>query len=270
MSEIKAVLCDIGGVLYVGDTPIEGAIEAVARIKARYPVRFLTNTTQTRGDQLAALLQKMGFAIEPHEIITALDVTERYLKEHDANAYFLLTDEAKKQFKELTCAPKNEEVPLGRKEIKYVVVGDAQENFSYQSLNTAFRYLHSGATLLAAAKNRYFKDADEELSMDAGGFVQALEYASQTEAKIIGKPSMEFYHLACEMLTCAPKNEEVPLGCKPHECIMIGDDIESDIGGAQVAGLQTALVKTGKFRAQDLEVGIQPDIIIDSIADFAL
>ena len=49
---------------------------------------------------------------------------------------------------------------------------------------------------------------------------------------------------------------------------MIGDDIESDIGGAQIAGLQTALVKTGKFRAQDLDTGIQPDIIIDSIAIF--
>lgn len=248
MSEIKAVLCDIGGVLYVGDTPIEGAIEAVAYIKMRYPVRFLTNTTQTRGEQLAVLLQKMGFDIANDEIITALDVTSRYLKEHDANAYFLLTDEAKKQFQDLTC-----------KDIKYVVVGDAQENFSYESLNTAFRHLHSGATLLGAAKNRYFKDADGELSMDAGGFVQALEYASQKEAKIIGKPSVEFYHLACEMLTC-----------KPQECIMIGDDIESDILGAQIAGLQTALVKTGKFRIQDLDTGIKPDIIIDSIADFAL
>ncbi|MBU0632183.1 TIGR01458 family HAD-type hydrolase [bacterium] len=248
MSSIKAVLCDIGGVLYVGDTPIEGAIEAVARIKARYPVRFLTNTTQTRGDQLAALIQKMGFAIEPHEIITALDVTERYLQEHESNAYFLLTDEAKKQFKDLS-----------NKDIKYVVVGDAQENFSYESLNTAFRHLHAGAELLAAAKNRYFKDNDGELSIDAGGFVQALEYASQKEAKIIGKPSIKFYHLACEILEC-----------KPEECIMIGDDIESDIGGAQVAGLQTALVKTGKFREQDLKMGIKPDIIIDSIADFTL
>lgn len=248
MSVIKAVLCDIGGVLYVGDVPIPGAIEAVARIKARYPVRFLTNTTQTRGEQLVVLLQTMGFDIEPHEIITALDVTERYLREHEANAYFLLTDEAKKQFGELEF-----------KNIDYVVVGDAQENFSYESLNTAFRYLHSGATLLAAAKNRYFKDSDNELSMDAGGFVQALEYASKQEAKIIGKPSKEFYHLACEILSC-----------KPQECIMIGDDIESDIGGAQAAGLQTALVKTGKFREHDLQIGIKADIVIDSIADFTL
>ena len=248
MSAVKAVLCDIGGVLYVGDKPIEGAIEAVKRIKQKVPVRFITNTTQTRGDQVASLLQKMGFEIEADEIITALDVTKMYLQEHRSNAYYLLTQEAKKQFKDLTF-----------ENIEYVVVGDAQENFSYESLNTAFRYLHSGATLLAAAKNRYFKDSDGELSMDAGGFVQALEYASQKEAKIIGKPSMEFYHLACEMLECQQK-----------ECIMIGDDIESDIEGAQKAGLQTALVKTGKFRPQDLNTGIRPDMLIDSIADFTL
>ncbi|WP_345978988.1 TIGR01458 family HAD-type hydrolase [Sulfurimonas sp. HSL3-2] len=248
MSEIKAVLCDIGGVLYVGDTPIEGAVEAVARIKEHFSVRFLTNTTQTRGEQLAELLQKMGFDIEPYEIITALDVTKMYLQEHRSNAYYLLTDEAKKQFTDLTF-----------ENIDYVVVGDAQENFSYGSLNTAFRHLHSGATLLAAAKNRYFKDADGELSMDAGGFVQALEYAVQKEAKIIGKPSMEFYHLACQMLAY-----------KPEECIMIGDDIESDIGGAQDAGLKTVLVKTGKFRPQDLQTGIKADMVIDSIADFTL
>lgn len=248
MSVIKAVLCDIGGVLYVGDIPIKGAVEAVARIKRQFPVRFITNTTQTRGEQLAEALQKMGFDIEGDEIITALDVTKMYLQEHQANAYYLLTDAAKENFSDLAFS-----------NIDYVVVGDAQDNFSYRSLNRAFRYLHSGATLLAAAKNRYFKDADGLLSMDAGGFVQALEYASQKEAKIIGKPSAEFYHLACQLLECSP-----------GECIMIGDDIESDIGGAQAAGLQTALVKTGKFRDQDLQTGIVADIVIDSIADFAL
>ncbi|MDD2356584.1 MAG: TIGR01458 family HAD-type hydrolase [Thiovulaceae bacterium] len=248
MSNIKAVLCDIGGVLYVGDTPIDGAIEAVARIKKHFPVRFLTNTTQTRGEQLAALLQKMGFDIEAYEIMTALDVTKMYLHEHKSNAYYILTEDAKINFHDLKYT-----------NIDYVVVGDAQENFSYNSLNTAFRYLQSGATLLAAAKNRYFKDHDGELSMDAGGFVQALEYASQKEAKIIGKPSKEFYHLACDFV-----------GYTPHECIMIGDDIESDILGAQEAGLQTALVKTGKFIQKDLEKGIVPELLIDSIKEFKI
>ena len=93
--------------------------------------------------------------------------------------------------------------------------------------------------------------------MDAGGFVQALEYASDTRAKVIGKPSEEFYRLACSAI-----------GFRPADCIMIGDDIESDVGGAKEAGLQSVLVKTGKFRAEDLNKGIQPDIVLDSIRDF--
>jgi ribonucleotide monophosphatase NagD (HAD superfamily) len=48
---------------------------------------------------------------------------------------------------------------------------------------------------------------------------------------------------------------------------MIGDDIEADVGGAQAAGLKAALVKTGKFRAADLDHAIQPEIVLDSVAD---
>lgn len=57
----KAVLCDIGGVLYEGNRPIEGAIEAVAKIKSRYLVRFLTNTTQKTGHKVHLRLKELGF-----------------------------------------------------------------------------------------------------------------------------------------------------------------------------------------------------------------
>ncbi len=244
MKQIKGVLCDIGGVLYVGDSVIDGAIEAIEWIKQRYPVRFITNTTQRSGATVVAKLQKMGFAIEANEVITALDITKRYLQNSGSGAEFLLTDSAKEFFSDLEGLEK-----------RYVVVGDAQENFNYSNLNRAFRLLLNGASLLAVAKNRYFKDSDGELSMDAGGFVAALEYAAQTSATIIGKPSQEFYHLACE-----------DMGIDPSEAIMIGDDIESDILGAQKAGIQAVLVKSGKFTSADLNKGINPDYIIESIA----
>ena len=51
---------------------------------------------------------------------------------------------------------------------------------------------------MAIAKNRYFKDDDNELNMDAGCFVSALEYARGQEAMLIGKPSEAFYCLACK------------------------------------------------------------------------
>lgn len=242
-NSIKAVLCDIGGVLYVGDTPIDGAIKAVKQLKEHYPIRFLTNTTQKTSSQVVQKLQEFGFEIEANEVITALDVTKMFLEAHKSSAYFLLTDDALSYFDELQEYPKN-----------YVVVGDAQENFNYANLNTAFRMLNSGAELVAIAKNRYFKDNDNQLSMDAGCFVKALEYASSAESLLIGKPSKAFYHLACQSM-----------GMQPSECVMIGDDIEGDIKGAQDAGLKAALVKTGKFMPKDLEQGIAPDWVVESI-----
>lgn len=247
-SGIKAVLCDIGGVLYVGDTPIDGAIEAIQKIKERYPVRFVTNTTQKTGAQVVTKLQQLGFGIEASEVITALDVTKAYLLEHESSAEFLLTEDARTYFKPLESFPK-----------RFVVVGDAQENFTYENLNAAFRTLIKGGELLAAAKNRCFKDADGELSMDAGGFVSALEYASGKTALIIGKPSRTFFHQACAALQT-----------DPQQCVMIGDDIESDVAGAQAAGLKAVLVRTGKFCPEHLRRGIKPDAVADSIAAIEL
>ena len=241
---IQAVLCDIGGVLYVGDAPIEGAVEAISKIKERYPIRFLTNTTQKTSAQVVAKLQEMGFEIDAKEVITALDVTKMYLQKEKSSAEFLLTNDAKAFFDDLCAYPK-----------KYVVVGDAQDNFSYANLNRAFRLLQEDAELLAIAKNRYFKDSDGKLSMDAGCFVSALEYASGKESLLIGKPSKAFYHLAC-----------ADMGVEPSACVMIGDDIEGDIQGAQEAGLSAILVQTGKFAPKDLELGITPQKVIASIA----
>lgn len=247
-ASVRAVLCDIGGVLYVGDAPIPGAIEAVARIKRTHPIRFLTNTTQKTAAQVVTKLQAFGFDIDATEVITALDVTKSFLKSRNSSAEYLLTDDARAFFDDLDTLPCN-----------YVVVGDAQHNFTYAYLNRAFRTLMAGGELLAAAKNRYFKDDDGLLSMDAGGFVAALEYAACKKARVIGKPSADFYRLACESM-----------GVMPAQTLMIGDDIESDVGGAQNADLLGALVKTGKFSPQALECDTVPDLILESIADISL
>ncbi|MFT7861209.1 MAG: hypothetical protein ABXS93_09830 [Sulfurimonas sp.] len=131
---IKAVLCDIGGVLYVGDAAIEGALEALERVKEKYPIRFLTNTTQKTSAEVVQKLQELGFSIEKKEVITALDMTKMFLENHKSYAEFLLTDNAIEFFEELKEYPKN-----------YVVVGDAQHNFSYNNLNKGFRTLQKGA-----------------------------------------------------------------------------------------------------------------------------
>lgn len=243
---IKGIICDIGGVLYEGNKAIDGAVEAIDKLKKSYKIRFATNTTRRAPCTILTRLRKFGFNIKEEELFTALAAAKALIKEHNAKAYTLLTQDATDYFGNLHSL----------EDVKFVVVGDAAENFNYTRLNRAFRFLNSGANLIAAAKNRYFKDSDGELSLDAGPFVKALEFASGKEAKIVGKPSAEFFNLALKSMEL-----------KADEVVMVGDDIENDIAGAQELGIKGVLVRTGKFKPTDLDKPIWPDEVIDSIAE---
>jgi HAD superfamily hydrolase (TIGR01458 family) len=109
----------------------------------------------------------------------------------------------------------------------------------------------NGAELLALQRNRYWR-TDEGLSLDAGPFVAALEYASGKSATVVGKPERNFFRLALE-----------DMGLEPHAVAMVGDDAEADVAGAQGVGLRGIQVRTGKYR-QGAEG--KPDLILDSFA----
>ena len=93
--------------------------------------------------------------------------------------------------------------------------------------------------------------------LDAGAFVAALEYATETEATLVGKPNRAYFDMALR-----------DLGLSASQVAMIGDDIHTDIKGAQAVGVKTILVRTGKFRPDaQLRTDMQPDWILDSIAN---
>jgi ribonucleotide monophosphatase NagD (HAD superfamily) len=95
------------------------------------------------------------------------------------------------------------------------------------------------------------------LSLDAGAFVAALEFATGADAHVVGKPARGFFASAL-----------ADLGVAAGDAVMVGDDVESDIGGALAAGLSAVLVRTGKFRVDRLAAsGVAPTAIVDSIAD---
>ena len=137
-----------------------------------------------------------------------------------------------------------------------MIIGDLGPAFSYDVLNHAFRQVMDGAEQIAPQKNRYWKRADG-LSRDVGPFVAAIEYATGRDAYVVGKPAKSFF-------------EQVPasVGVDASAAAMVGDNIESDIGGALQAGLAAILVRTGKYREDHARAtGIQPTRVVDSIAD---
>jgi phospholysine phosphohistidine inorganic pyrophosphate phosphatase len=248
LRESRAFLIDLDGVLYNDNQPVPGAAEAIAHLREKgYPFRFATNTTMRCRASLRRKLASFGIEVNEDEIFSASVAAARYLrKQGQPRVLLLLTEDAHRDFAGLEITDQQPD---------FVVMGDMGDQVNATLLNKAFRLILGGAELIALQKNRYWKTA-EGLTLDAGPFVVALEYATGQQARVIGKPSPDFFRLAVD-----------DLGVSPDQVAMVGDDIEVDVDGAQRAGLKGVLVRTGKFRETDLQSMIEPDEVIDSIAD---
>lgn len=228
---IRGVLLDLAGVIYDGDKPLRGALDGVARLRrAGLALRFVTNTTRMPKRKVLQRLAALGLDAAASELFTPAEAARNWLAANDCSPSLLVHPALAEEFEGHT----------GRAH-RAVVIGDAGQDFDFARLNRAFRELIDGAQFIALAKNRSFKDDDGQLSLDAGAFVTALEFASGRKALVLGKPSPAFFQAALASMDCRSDN-----------AVMVGDDAEADVAGALNAGLSAAvLVRTGKYRAGD-------------------
>ncbi len=251
---MKAILFDMDGVVYNSEQPIAGAAETLQWVRAqKIPHRFVTNTTSRGRGVLAAKLARFGMDANQAEILTPCVAAARWLRSQEQGGVALFVRPAvRAEFTGLDCLP--EEAESGA---RYVVIGDLGDLWDFRTLNRAFRLLHANpqSELVALGMTRFWQ-AQDGIALDVAPFVAALEHASSRKARVFGKPAEAFFHAATEELRV-----------EPGETVMIGDDIQVDVGGAQQAGLKGMLVKTGKFRPRDLTGDVHPDAVLDSIAD---
>jgi phospholysine phosphohistidine inorganic pyrophosphate phosphatase len=251
---MRGILFDLDGVLYNSEEPIKGAAEAVGRVQSLHiPHLFVTNTTSRGRAALVDKLRRFGIRAEMDQILTPCNAAAEWLKaRRDGKAALFVNSKARIEFEGVDCIPDDLETGA-----RYVVIGDLGDAWDFRTLNRAFRLLHSNpeSVLVALGMTRFWH-AQDGIRLDAGPFAAALERATGRKAIVLGKPAEPFFRAAAERL-------HLPAG----DIVMVGDDIETDIAGARQAGLKSVLLRTGKFRPSDLERGIVPDAILDSIAD---
>lgn len=200
---VRGVLLDLAGVIYDGDQALPGALDAVGRLRqAGFSLRFVTNTTRMPKRKVLLRLSAVGLDVAESELFTPAEGARQWLAAHDCSPSLLVHPDLEEEF----------EGQSGRAQ-RAVVIGDAGEDFDFARLNRAFRELIAGAGFVALAKNRLFKDDDGMLSLDAGAFVTALEFATGREALVLGKPSPAFFTAALASMNCAPE-----------VAVMVGDD----------------------------------------------
>ncbi len=244
----QGLLLDLDGTLYEAEAAVPGAAAAVESLRsAGFPLRFVTNTTRRPRRAVLEALRRFGIGASLEELFTAPSAAGGWLRGRGIRRVALcLPGAAYEDFGDFEI---DEERP------EAVVVGDLGREWDFDRLNRAFRWILGGAELVAIQRNRYWKTADG-LTLDAGPFVAALEYATGKTAHLVGKPSPAFFDAAARSLRL-----------QAAEVAMVGDDLEGDVAGAQAAGALGILVRTGKFRSVELEESpVRPDLVVDSVA----
>lgn len=250
----KLILLDLDGTLYIGNQEIPGAVNTIAQLRQQdFKLRFLTNTTTKSHAELLAQMASLGFSLAPDELISApigarleLQSIQQKLN-RPLRIWPVVADAIKPDFAEFTW---DETAP------DFVVLGDIGERWDLTLINQIFNAMHNGAELIALHKNRFWQ-TEQGLKADIGFFVAGLEYVCSKTARIMGKPNADFFQRVLDSA-----------GVTAVETIMVGDDIDSDVGGAQLLGMGGCLVKTGKFRQAYFDTSsVKPDWVIASIAD---
>jgi HAD superfamily hydrolase (TIGR01458 family) len=248
---MACILLDIDGVLHVSGVPIPGAVEAVVQLRERgHTLRFVTNNSTLPRATLVEELQGLGLALDETELQTTPIAAASELKGKRVLALVMPA-----------VVPDLEGVELVGEGADAVLLGGCDESvepnnvFSYMNLARAFAELQAGAAFYCLHKNRWWQTERGPL-LDGGAFVAGLEYACDVEATVLGKPSAAYFAAALDALDAAPELTW-----------MVGDDVEADVRGAQAFGMRTALVRTGKFRPEELEGSdVVPDVVLSSVA----
>lgn len=251
---LKLIMIDLDGTLYIGNQEIPGAKQVLQQLRnAGLQLRFLTNTTTKTHAQLVAQMRSMGFDLADDELISAAQGALLELKDlqkkmqRRLKIWPLVADAVKSDFRDFI---QDEENP------DYIVLGDIGDRWDLALINRLFTVMHSGAELIALHKNRFWQ-TQEGLKADIGFFVAGLEYVCNKPVIAMGKPNRDFFQRVL-----------YSVGVNAQESLMVGDDIDSDVGGAQAMGIHGCLVKTGKYRQTYCdESSVKPDFILNSFAD---
>jgi len=250
----RAFIVDVDGVLVKGGEPLPGAAAALAALTELGRVIILTNNSTRSRAQTAAALRALGFAVTAEMVVTSSYIAARWLREREGRVRVWVIGE-EGLIKELSAAGHVLSPP---EEAEWVVAG-MDRALTYEKLADALRALLSGARFLATNRDGTFP-TPAGLLPGAGAVVGAIEGMGFPPETVVGKPSPIAFEIALEVA-----------GVSPREALMIGDRLDTDILGAQRAGLDTALILTGVSRAEDIERrGIVPTTVARDLGELVV
>lgn len=238
------VLLDLDGCVWVQDTAVPGAAEALAELRAAgKTLAFLTNDARRSPEEYVRKLWSLGLRASLEEVVTVGAAIQYALAGRlpGATAYVI---GAPAIFRHVSESGHRIVNGTDRTAGADVVVVAGHDDFTYAELRDATQAVLAGAEIIGAGRDRTFP-ATGGLWPGTGALVAALEYATQRTALIVGKPEAPMFATALDRLG-------------PGSALMIGDRLDSDLGGAAGVGIDGAIVLTGVTTRQQAEAAQDP------------
>jgi glycerol-1-phosphatase len=238
------VLLDLDGCVWIGDSPTPRAPEAVMELRgAGKTVSFLTNGSRHSPEEYVRKLWALGLQAALEEVVTVGSAIQHVLAERQPGmATFVIGSPA--IFRHVADAGQRIVNGTERAAQAVVVVVAGHDDLRFAELRTATQAVVAGAEMIAAGRDRTFP-TDGGLSPGTGAIVAALEYATGRTALSVGKPDPQLFRTALDRFDGG-------------RTLMIGDRLDSDLGGAAAAGLDGAIVLTGVTTRAEAQAARDP------------
>ena len=248
-----ALVCDLDGVVFRGNDPIEGAAEAIRALRSRgVRVLFCTNNSRSTVTQYVDKLQRVGVPARPEDVLTSAVVMSDVLEGRGARgktAYVVGGEGIREALAAAGVEPVDGDGP-----VDFVVVG-WDPGFDYVAMRRASKAVRGGATLMATNSDAAFP-APDGLWPGAGAILASIEVASGAVAEVMGKPNPPMLDSIARRLDAV------------RRIAVVGDRPETDLAGARTRGWTTILVLTGVTSEEEApSVEPRPDFVVPSLAD---
>lgn len=257
LASIRGLLIDLDGVVYTGAMPIPGGDWFLATARRHgLPFLLVTNNSTAEPSHVVRRLGGMGIAVREDEILTSAQAGAAYLRTEvrEGDRVLVVGEEG------LLSAVRAQGLPVTDKgsEAAWVLVG-LDRAFTYARLTEATQAILGGAGFVATNKDALLPIEGGQFLPGAGSMVGAIRGATGIEPTIIGKPERILFDRARERL-----------GFPADAVAMIGDRVDTDIVGAQRAGLRTVLVLSGIATREEADaLQPAPDAILDRLASLS-
>ncbi len=247
----KTFIFDLDGTIYLGKTPIPGAIETIYTLRSHgHCVLFLTNAATRSRSGMVEKLSEMGLEVQEKEIYCGSYILAQYIKKNypKKSVYVVgeigLIEEFEKHGIECT------------EDGAQVVVAGLDREFSYEKLQMAHKQIRNGAAFIASNKDHIYP-TETGPKPGCGAIVSSIEYSSEKKAYTLGKPSRYAFDIMLEEYSMDKK-----------ETYMVGDRLDTDIMFAKNCGIKSILVLTGNAKKEDIKE-IRPDFVFESVRNIA-